>query len=116
MLWGGLQPIVSRVALDALACTLLLVAALSPAKAVQHRFQAIGLALFLTIVSAGGVTTRWTIVLPTVVFAVLQGLRSLGMWIDRAATVLSIALILFGALLSILFPPVSLPGFSGLLQ
>lgn len=117
LLFGGLNPITTRVALDVLALL-----GLSYATATAHSLLANTVVLLasciVTLVTAG-LTNRWTLTLPMLPILLLQGLRRVpvieraGKWAAWTLGALSVILILFSSALSVLFPAVELPPIQG---
>lgn len=115
ILFGGLMPIGSRLALDILALTSLTFCTFSSTKNVSNGLVLVGSCL-VTLATAG-MTCRWTLTFPLVPIVLLQLLRRLevcsGHWSSLSITILTTLFIVVAALLSILFPAVQLPRIEG---
>lgn len=115
VVFGGLTPIASRVALDILALVSLTFCTFSSTKNASN-----GLVLAATILvtlATAGMTCRWTLTFPMVLIVILQALRRLEIcsrpWVALSITILTTLFILLAALLSILFPAMQLPPIKG---
>lgn len=115
VIFGGLTPIASRVALDVLALACLTFCTFSSTQNASNLLVLFG-TCFVTLATAG-MTCRWTLTFPMVPVVVLQSLRRVnacsGPWATKLITVLTTLFILLAALLSILFPAVQLPEVKG---
>ncbi|KAL7529877.1 hypothetical protein ACHAXR_003204 [Thalassiosira sp. AJA248-18] len=111
MLWGGLRPIPSRLALDTLTIASLLYCATTLPDTTNDAVLAIAC---LTTITTAGLTSRWTISFPLLPFLFLQGLRRIewvvGSWSWAGVLIgaLSIIILIISAALTILFPAVEL--------
>jgi len=113
-LWGGLRPIASRVALDAIALSALTIASVTSCKTTFNATML--LASCIATLSTAGLTNRWPITFPMLPILFLQGLRRIvseSRWATGVITGLSILLLLLAVALSLLFPAVELPPING---
>lgn len=131
-LFGGLRPIRARIYLDAGAVTILLRNGLVPASNVWNWLQLL-LIVGSTVVTAGGVTPRWTLTLPMVFYLLINVTRTACEvtlkkydgdddfeWGDAVYTMASVlsyfqvfCAVTAGLLSFLLFPAVELPPVEG---
>ena len=127
VLWGGLRPIVSQIAIDVFSLLGLSYATLTKTDRPSNSLALVA-ACSLTIVTAG-ISNRWTITLPMVPIVILQAFRRvivkvtrstetssvqrLSRWLPAMVTLGSMLIIIGSASLTILFPAVELPPVSG---
>ncbi|GKY92893.1 hypothetical protein MPSEU_000258300 [Mayamaea pseudoterrestris] len=105
----------SRIILDAVSLSLLLVTSIS---SVDHFYHAIVFPIpYVLAMLTAGPTNRWPLTFPMVPLLVLQALRYVPSVEHRWSTVLimslSMLLIALAALLCVLFPPLKLPAIHG---
>ena len=116
MIYGGLRPIPSRLALDCLTvASLFYCAATAASDAFNH---VVLLMSFIVTIATAGLTARWTISFPMLPFLVLQSLRriewvSSWSWAGVIIGTLSIILAIVSGALCYLFPAVNLSPIRG---
>ena len=108
----GLKLIPERALLDLLTLSFLLFVTVTEASMVN---AALLLACCLLTLATAGLTNRWTLSFPLVLFVLCQVLRRLSsnIWVSYLLGTLSTLLVLLSAVLSVLFPPIELPPVQG---